>query len=1230
MSVENHESEYPEHPHISLSVPEMKPHYDVVVIGSGYGGGIAASRMSRAGKRVALLERGKERWPGEYPTETHDCFKEAQYESGKTRKGKKTGMYRFYYGGDQAAVTGCGLGGTSLINANVALEADKRVWEMSAWPEEIRKDNEGIKLGYKRAKEMLQPEPYPEHFPVLPKLKVLEEQAKKLGPEYAKNFYRPPITVTFENRVNSAGVRQLKSTLTGNDTAGANDGSKNTTLVNYISDAWNHGCEIFCQINVQRIKKDKKTGKWVVFYEWLDDGREEFSDNHSLYFVMADVVFLAAGTLGSNEILLRSRNFGLEVSSQVGEKFSGNGDILGFGYNTDHKCNAVAMGDHNPSNFSNGPVGPCITGIIDMRQSGDSVYDGYVIEEGACPAPCAKILSTYFKIVNTEDKNKPTNLTFSEKFAKFLREISSNTSNYQGAMANTQSYLIMSHDHSNGRIQLVNDKVNIEFNGVGELEMIKKLNETLSRATININGDYISSPLWLKVFGCKLITVHPLGGCCMGKDGKTGVVNHKGQVYTGTGTTVHKDLYICDGSIVPTSLAVNPFLTISCLAERIMNLAAKDRGWVIDYELVKQPIDWNKPLKSWNLEVTKQHASPDGGIKFTESLKGYFSTEIVSEDYQAAELQAKTSESKMQILLTVISPNAKSLVELEDHSALITGTMSCRALSPDPLIITKGKFRLFITDEDRVDSKKLMYNFNLLSTNGEKYQFMGFKLLTNSSMFEEWTETTTIYSTIYEYNNGNENNLSDDVDTNRKVIGRGILYVTVSDFRKQLQTLMATGSSRSQRRTAYLKFLSYFSNVTASHAFTRFRPLLYPKKFPFAKPFYHKPRPEKEMYVIESNDKIKTLIHRFKGGSKGPVLLIHGAAMSYEMWTTNLVEHTFLDYLLENGYDVWLNDSRLSPTNAECYKQFPLDAVRLDQKAAIDHVRKITECDKIAVVAHCLGSISTLMGLLDGSIEGVGSLVTSQVSVNPINGFVNVLKRNFQLLPIYRHILRQDLFDVRTSPDTNLLNRIVDQCLRFYPVPKHQVCNDALCHRASLCYGTLYQHENLNQLIHDYQSEFFGTINLTTMNHMVYISAAQKIVNYDKKDVYVTEENVKKNLNLPIFLIHGDKNVIFDTKSSQKSYDTLIDYAQNPDIYSMYEIPGYGHMDSWWGNDAHKDVFPKVLDHLENTKDTYGYALKASHDIQGSHSGISVVKKIISEELHKIGNGYLHENVPLY
>jgi hypothetical protein len=119
---------------------------------------------------------------------------------------------------------------------------------------------------------MLQPCQYPAHFPELPKLRTLETQARLLGEEYHKNFYRVPITVTFENRVNAAGVRQRASTLTGNDATGINDGSKNSTLMNYIPDAWNHGCEIFCECEVRRIKKCKKTGRYIVFYEWLDVG----------------------------------------------------------------------------------------------------------------------------------------------------------------------------------------------------------------------------------------------------------------------------------------------------------------------------------------------------------------------------------------------------------------------------------------------------------------------------------------------------------------------------------------------------------------------------------------------------------------------------------------------------------------------------------------------------------------------------------------------------------------------------------------------------------------------------------------------------------------------------------------------------------------------------------------------------------------------------------------------
>jgi cholesterol oxidase len=54
---------------LSLPVSALKSVYDVVVIGSGYGGSITASRMARAGKKVCLFERGREILPGEYPNE---------------------------------------------------------------------------------------------------------------------------------------------------------------------------------------------------------------------------------------------------------------------------------------------------------------------------------------------------------------------------------------------------------------------------------------------------------------------------------------------------------------------------------------------------------------------------------------------------------------------------------------------------------------------------------------------------------------------------------------------------------------------------------------------------------------------------------------------------------------------------------------------------------------------------------------------------------------------------------------------------------------------------------------------------------------------------------------------------------------------------------------------------------------------------------------------------------
>ena len=145
---------------ISRPVPMMRPAYDVVVVGSGYGGAVAASRMSRAGKSVCLLELGKERWPGEYPTDFISAAPEIHV-TGEFPKGSKIaalgggdaqGLYHLIVGEGQNAFVAngmgnlnweadfTGLGGTSLLNANVFIEADRRTLSQNVFPREIREN----------------------------------------------------------------------------------------------------------------------------------------------------------------------------------------------------------------------------------------------------------------------------------------------------------------------------------------------------------------------------------------------------------------------------------------------------------------------------------------------------------------------------------------------------------------------------------------------------------------------------------------------------------------------------------------------------------------------------------------------------------------------------------------------------------------------------------------------------------------------------------------------------------------------------------------------------------------------------------------------------------------------------------------------------------------------------------------------------------------------------------
>ena len=307
---------------LSSPIERMKSHYAVIVVGSGYGGAIAASRLARAGQPICVLERGKEFQPGEYPDTEPVAVCEMQAHTAQGHIGPRTGLYDFHMGGDINAFVGCGLGGTSLVNANVSLRAEPRVFDDSRWPQSLRADlNTLLEDGYRRAEEMLKPMPYPKDFPILPKLAAHEKSAAAMQ----QPFSRPPINVTFTDGVNHVGVDQRACVLCGDCVSGCNHRAKNTVLMNYLPDAWNHGAEIYTQVAVRHL--ERRNNRWVVHYQLLNSGRERF-DAPTL-FVTADLVILGAGTLGSTEILLRSKALGLSVSDTVGQHFTGNGMCWG-------------------------------------------------------------------------------------------------------------------------------------------------------------------------------------------------------------------------------------------------------------------------------------------------------------------------------------------------------------------------------------------------------------------------------------------------------------------------------------------------------------------------------------------------------------------------------------------------------------------------------------------------------------------------------------------------------------------------------------------------------------------------------------------------------------------------------------------------------------------------------------------------------------------------------------
>ena len=210
---------------LSSPLSSLKAHYDVIVIGSGYGGGISAARLARAGKSVAVLERGREVQTGEFPSRFPDMRNEMRVTGKNMSAGSQTGLYDVRLGDHMHVLVGCGLGGGSLVNAGVTLRPDDRVFADPVWPGPIRQDPT-LNEGYRRAQRWLRPTSDPkagEHV----KFKALRQASAAVGVDPIA----PTVAVSFDDNVNPAGIAQAACTRCGDCCAGCNVGAKNTVAL---------------------------------------------------------------------------------------------------------------------------------------------------------------------------------------------------------------------------------------------------------------------------------------------------------------------------------------------------------------------------------------------------------------------------------------------------------------------------------------------------------------------------------------------------------------------------------------------------------------------------------------------------------------------------------------------------------------------------------------------------------------------------------------------------------------------------------------------------------------------------------------------------------------------------------------------------------------------------------------------------------------------------------------
>lgn len=555
-------------------------HVSTVVVGSGFGGAPIAYRLAASGDEVCVLERGRAWPPGSFPR-SPAAF-------GRNFWDPSEGLYGLFNPWSfrhLEAVVSSGLGGGSLIYANVLLRKDRNWFSEQAahggqWP--VGYDD--LEPFYGLAEAEIGGSQYPfdrEPYASTPKTRALQDAADRLRtargvdlewglPKLAVSFTPPEHGAALgveipepPDRPNLHRMPRYTCRLVGECDIGCNFGAKNSLDYTYLTAAQHAGARIETLCEVIALSEHPDGGYLVAYDQHLPDPDRPLSARRERREIRATRVILAAGALGTTYLLLRNRAALPRLSRTLGTRFSGNGDVLAFVL----RCMELTADGPRPRRIdpSRGPVITSYVRLPDAADGAPGTARGLYIEDAGWP----EFVNWMIGGLDTPKLVWRAGAWARSAVHQWLAhdpdsDIGAELSTLLGPSTLTDTsigLLGMGRDTPDGRLRLRgSQRLDVDWSTGTSQEYLQRMRTALRGLAEQLGGDLVEPPQARALR--RLITVHPLGGCPMGRGPDSGVVDSFGAVFNYPG------LYVSDGSVMPGPVGANPALTIAAFAER--------------------------------------------------------------------------------------------------------------------------------------------------------------------------------------------------------------------------------------------------------------------------------------------------------------------------------------------------------------------------------------------------------------------------------------------------------------------------------------------------------------------------------------------------------------------------------------------------------------------------------------------------------------------------------------